>query len=131
MTTTKIGDIILTRRDSFPTSDPSTASCPLRFSTPNSSTTTVATTSTQKLDMVRSPSSIGSTYTGPLDFLDNQSSFDCFPACSGHAACYYLLFSCDLRVPHSSIKTFNYIFLEYSLTTIRWNRNLRFQPDDV
>ena len=25
--------------------------------------------------MVRSPSSIGSTYTGPLDFLDNQTSF--------------------------------------------------------
>ena len=25
--------------------------------------------------MVRSPSSVSSTYTGPLDFLDNQSSF--------------------------------------------------------
>ena len=28
------------------------------------------------MDMVRFPSSIGSTYTRTLDFLDNQSSFD-------------------------------------------------------
>ena len=36
----------------------------------------VSLTSTPKLDMVRSPSFIGSTYTGPLDFLVDQSSFN-------------------------------------------------------
>ena len=64
------------KRDSIFATTASKTSRSLTFSTPDSSTTTVTTTSTPKMDMVRSPSSVDSTYNGPLDFLDNQSSFE-------------------------------------------------------
>ena len=76
MLATDLPLMLFTQRDSISTSATSTTSRSLTFSTPDYSTTKVATTSTPKMDMVRSPSSVGSTYYGPLDFLDDQSSSD-------------------------------------------------------
>ena len=59
----------------FPQNATSRTSRSLIFSTPDSSKTTVRTTSTPKMNIVQSPS-VDSAYNGPLDFLDNQSSFD-------------------------------------------------------
>ena len=71
---TEVRDIISTRRDSLSTSTSSTISRSLKFATPNSSTTIVESISTPKMDLVRSPSSVGSTCTSTLDCWDNQTS---------------------------------------------------------
>ena len=76
MPATALRDTLSAQRDSISASTTSKTSRSLKSSTPNSSTTTVAMKSTPKMDNVRSPSSVGSIYTGPLDCLDNQSCFN-------------------------------------------------------
>lgn len=68
--------VLLARHDNLPASDISTTSRSLNVSTPTPSITTTTATLTSKMDMARDPSSISSTYTGPLDLLDNQAIFN-------------------------------------------------------
>ena len=75
MIATKMRDMVSARGDSLLASEPSTTSRSLNLSTPLPSTTTVTTTSTPKIDIIYPPSSIRSTYTRPLNFWDNQTSF--------------------------------------------------------
>ena len=48
----------------------------LEFTNPPPSATLVAPIKTSKMDRICSPSNVGCTYTGTLDFLDDQQSFD-------------------------------------------------------
>ena len=90
------------------------------------------------MDMARFPSSVGSTYTRTLDFLDNQSSFDnIFGLASDMllvtARCSRAIEEFDTL--RSNISTmcsrFQLHLFKYSPRIIRWDRNLRLQPDDV
>ena len=64
------------RYNTLTVSNISDASRILEFTTPPPSATSVASIKTPKMDMIYSPSPVGCTYTGTLDFLDDQQSID-------------------------------------------------------
>ena len=68
--------ILSIRLDILSTLSPSSASRSFNFSTLTILITTATTNFTLKIDMVHYSSSVGSNYTGPLDFVDNQTSFN-------------------------------------------------------
>ena len=69
-------ELLLARHNTLTASSISDASCILQFKTPPPSATTVASIKTPNIDMICFPSPVGCTYTWPLDFFDDQQSFD-------------------------------------------------------
>ena len=68
---TRMQELISARHNTPTTSGLSNTSRTLEFTTPPPSTTTVTSIQPPKIDMICSPSPVGCTYNGPLDFLDN------------------------------------------------------------
>ena len=68
--------LLSARRNTLPASSSSDVSRTLQFMTPPFLTPVVASIMTPKIDMVYSPSSVNYSYTEPLNFLDDQQSFN-------------------------------------------------------
>jgi len=76
MSATRMRKLLSARHNTLNASRISDTSRILEFTAPPPSATSVASIKTPKMDMICSPSPVGCTYTGTLDFLDDQQSFD-------------------------------------------------------
>ena len=75
MSAARMRELLSVRHNTLTVSRISDASRILEFTTPSPSATSVASIKSPKMDMICSPSPVGCTYTGTLDFLDDHQSF--------------------------------------------------------
>ena len=76
MSATRMRKLLSARHNTLNASRISDTSRILEFTAPPPSATSATSLKTPKMDMICSPSPVGCTYTGTLDFLDDQQSFE-------------------------------------------------------